>query len=508
MDKKPVFIHSLFRTGSTYIWNKFRQSDRYYCYYEPFHQDFVSLSREHPDLWEFSKAVTEHMHFPDLERSLTFEYRSLFVPGENGLPLFRKSFSFDEYCYNGSNPRVKKYLDSLIANAKDKIPVLKFNRSSLRIRWFKSNYPESVNLYLVRHPHDQFHSYLSMMKDNGLDVFLIMDLMIAGKNQNAGMFKLLASRIPLVDFPKRNFQIERLIYGILGNCYSIKEKYYIFYFIWLYSYYENVLNADLIVNLDLLTSNPYYREKIVRFLRNADFPPVEFQDARIHKYQTFLLEKNTMREIEQEIQSQFFRYIDKKEREIFFAKASSVEQELFNITETASPDNRKDVARLPQNQPYEFDDAITAIADVLIRRSKRAEALEIDMKRINSRLVREQQEVNAMIRSMDALKDHQISKLRKIHLMKEKQKLEMLNEQLAVQSALLDQNFKGFGLRSSGLDDGDEPIAEREQWILKVERELTRGAEWFEEKERELQKKKSLLMEKSRLLKHMKRQMG
>lgn len=508
MDKKPVFIHSLFRTGSTYVWNNFRKSDRYYCYYEPFHQDFVSLSREHPDLWEFSKAVTEHMHFPDLDRSLTFEYHSLFVPGEKGLPLFKKSFSFDEYCRSGSNLRMKKYLDSLILNAKNKIPVLQFNRSPLRIRWFKSNYPDSLNLYLVRHPHDQFQSYISMMKDNGLDIFLAMDLMIAGKSQDYGMFKLLSSSIPLVDFHDRSFQNERLIYGVLGNCYSAREKYFIFYFIWLYSFYENVLNADFVVNINLLTSNPYYRKKIAQFLMEADITDVEFQDANIQRYRDFLLREDMMGEIERDIQSLFFHYADKEERKKFFSKVSPADMELFDIANTALPDKRNDCAQLPQNEPYEFSDDIKAITDVLIRRSKRAETLEADIKHMNSRLVREQQEVNAMVKTMEALKDHQISRLRMIHLLKEKQKLEKINEKLAIHSAILEKNYKDYELKIPDARESERSIAKRDQWAEKVEQELNRCVLWFEEKTQELKKKKALLMMRSRLLKEMKRQMG
>ncbi len=508
MEKRPIFIHSLFRTGSTYIWNKFRQNDRYYCYYEPLHQDFVSLSREHPDLWEFSRAVTEHMHFPDLDRSLTFEYHSLFIPGEKGLPLFKKSFSFDEYCHNGTNIGFKEYLDSLIRNAKDKVPVLQFNRSPLRIRWFQSNYLDSVNIYLVRHPHDQFQSYVSMMRDNGLDIFITMDLMIAGKNQNAGLFKLLASRIPLVNFHHNNFQNERLIYGILGNCYSAREKFFIFYYIWLYAFYENVLNADLVINVDLLSSDSDYRKKVVQILRNFDILDVEFQDAHVQKYDSFLLSEEMMREIEREIQSVFFRYADKKERKKFFSEVSRADKELFRIDKTALRNRRKSISLSSQNEPYEFNDALKTIADLLLRRSKRAEALETDIKRKNSILVSEQQEVNAMMKMMYALKDHQISRLKMIHLMKERQKLEKLNEELTAHSVMLDNHFKSYELKKPDARENDLPIANREQWLVKVERELNQSVAWFEEKIRQLQKKKSILMEKSRLLKRMKQQMG
>lgn len=509
MNNKPIFIHSLFRTGSTYFWNKFRQKDQYYCYYEPFHQDFVSLSREHPDLWEFSKVVTQQMNFPDLDRSLTFEYRNLIMPEKKGLPLFRKSFSFDEYCHNGSNLRAKKYLDSLTKNAKSKIPVLQFNRSPLRIKWFKSNYPDALHLYLVRHPHDQFQSYVSMMKDNELDIFLVMDLMIAGKNQNSEMFRLLASRIPLVDVRNRNFKYEGLVYGILSNCYSAWEKYYIFYFIWFYSFYENVSNADFIVNMDLLTSDLEYRRKVVRFLKKAGITNIDFRNANLRKYQTFLLKKTTMREIEREIQSLFFQYTNKRDQDDFFSKASRTERDFFGILKTIYKKDKGEIAKnLPYQESYEFDDSVKTVIDALIRKYKRAENLELDLKRLNSTLVPEQQEMNKAIEMIDVLKDHQISKLREIHLMREKQELEKVNKKLAIQSELLDKKSKEFKLDRPVEKKNERQIVEKEKLLKEFEHELNRTALWFEEEARELQKKKLLLIEKSMLIKQIKRKIG
>ena len=38
MKGKPVFIHSLFRSGSTYFFTVFRRADGFWCYQESLHE--------------------------------------------------------------------------------------------------------------------------------------------------------------------------------------------------------------------------------------------------------------------------------------------------------------------------------------------------------------------------------------------------------------------------------------------------------------------------------------
>ena len=44
MEKKVIFIHGMFRSSSTYFWNKFRTMA--HCYYEPFHPDLARLTED------------------------------------------------------------------------------------------------------------------------------------------------------------------------------------------------------------------------------------------------------------------------------------------------------------------------------------------------------------------------------------------------------------------------------------------------------------------------------
>ncbi|MEA3115191.1 MAG: hypothetical protein QOG58_4990, partial [Caballeronia sp.] len=43
LTKSPLFLHSLFRSGSTYLFEKFRRTDRFYCYQEPCNEALIDL---------------------------------------------------------------------------------------------------------------------------------------------------------------------------------------------------------------------------------------------------------------------------------------------------------------------------------------------------------------------------------------------------------------------------------------------------------------------------------
>ena len=77
MNMAPVFIHSLFRTGSTYIWLKFRNNEQYYCYYEPFHEVLSILTRDVSNLLneDLARDVLGH---PAIKKRYFFDKTFLF----------------------------------------------------------------------------------------------------------------------------------------------------------------------------------------------------------------------------------------------------------------------------------------------------------------------------------------------------------------------------------------------------------------------------------------------
>lgn len=282
--QRPIFIHSQFRTGSTYLWNKFRQDRENCCYYEPFHQDLVKLEPRRPHLWSHDQATTRSMRHPDLDKNYLAEYEQLLTAGQTGVPFFKKSFSFDDFCNNGSNPEQKQYLDFLIARAGSKRPVFKFTRSSLRIRWFTMNYPDALHIYLVRNPRDQFQSYLLMDRENEEHIFLVMDLIAAGVNKQQPPFCYLAAKVPLLEYHADSFDMEHAVYSRLLNCYSPEQRYFIFSVIWFQALLVNARHAGLVININLLQDSAAYRGTVSRKISEQGAGAPDFSDCRISTY--------------------------------------------------------------------------------------------------------------------------------------------------------------------------------------------------------------------------------
>jgi hypothetical protein len=361
MTKKPIFIHSLFRTGSTYVWNKFRQDKRYHCYYEPFHQILAILDVHNLSPWSGDqKIITRSMRHPDLNRDYLFEYRGLCKEGQKGVTYFKKSFSFDNFLDNDVNPDQKKYVDSLIENAGNKRPLLQFNRSALRIRWFKKYYPSDLHIYLVRNPLDQFNSYLSMAEEQKLDIFLVMDLITTGVNLQNGIFKELAKRIPLFEYHSPVFADEEYFYRQLLPGYSVEEKYFILYYTWFAALLENLLNDSLILNINFLSSKPAYRGKINRNLGKFKIDPLDFSDSNVKKCDIAALPENQVKEIQETVQSIILKQY--------------TEAEISKILATLDDDNRE-YFKINRNEWEAMRKKILPVIDLQNERSKKSQLL-------------------------------------------------------------------------------------------------------------------------------------
>jgi glycosyltransferase involved in cell wall biosynthesis len=314
MATPPIFLHSLFRTGSTYIWNKFRQNDHYYCYYEPFHQAMAELTADNIEtLLTKDFAAVNH---PPLDNYYLYEYKLLLDHRQEALPFYKKSFGFDEFCFKGEeNPDLRKYIDYLLAGTAERIPLLQFNRSALRVRWFKKYYPGALNIYLLRNPWDQWSSYFEVTRKAKEKIFFVMDLLTASVNAGTGDFQPLAEFFPLVEYHRDVFSDELKFYRLIEPYYSLEEKYAIFYYTWLKSLLENVLNADVVLNLNRLSVDTQYRKEFESFISRHSGKAVEFQDAAIRTYEEYPLGKKKLIAIETDIQQLVFSSLAQSEKQ-------------------------------------------------------------------------------------------------------------------------------------------------------------------------------------------------
>jgi hypothetical protein len=179
-DDAPIFIHSLWRAGSTYLWSRFRALPQICAYYEPFHEALASASEA--DLAASTPESWSSGHEP-LERPYFAEFLPLIA--DRGVPGFAKSFSIDHYFED--DPAIlageDRYVAALIAHARAqaKRPVFGCCRTLGRARWLKRRFG-GVHLVLTRNPRQQWYSGYLQKIERGNAYFELMPFQILGKS--------------------------------------------------------------------------------------------------------------------------------------------------------------------------------------------------------------------------------------------------------------------------------------------------------------------------------------
>ncbi len=79
MNARPVFIHSLFRSGSTYLYHVFRRSSGgYWCYQEPLHEAPLAAIHDPGILLSFDVNASEALRHPRLTKAYYQELYDVF----------------------------------------------------------------------------------------------------------------------------------------------------------------------------------------------------------------------------------------------------------------------------------------------------------------------------------------------------------------------------------------------------------------------------------------------
>lgn len=141
-----IFITARFRSGSTLLWNLFRQLPGMTAYYEPLNERrwFDPAARgSHVDATH--RGVDDYWREYEGLESL----RDVYQPNWTSENLYLDREFWD--------PRLKTYIATLIERAAGR-PVLQFNRVDFRLPWLRRHFPRAQIVHLYRHPRDQWCS--------------------------------------------------------------------------------------------------------------------------------------------------------------------------------------------------------------------------------------------------------------------------------------------------------------------------------------------------------------
>jgi len=268
----PVFVHSSFRTGSTWFWSKLRADPTALAYGEFFHEQLATLKLAdfdslHPGSWESGHSATApyFMEFLPLIR------------GASGVALYQASMALESFVPRGGSGGAlskaeKAYVAGLIAFAHraERIPVLTCTRTLGRAGSLKRGFG-GTHILLKRNLLHQWHSYAKQRRI-GNPYFVRTVLTTIDRNAHD----------PFIGWMRGTLAAR---YGAHANLWlrdiGEDDLFAIFLGLHVYLMMQAFTVADLVVDINRLgRGDRLYRRRLEGTIAAATHVKVDLSDAR------------------------------------------------------------------------------------------------------------------------------------------------------------------------------------------------------------------------------------
>lgn len=272
MSAGPIFLHSLFRSGSTFLFGAFRRStEGYWCYQEPLNEHLRHVADAPERLLEIDSRAGSLLRHPALDKPYFWEFYQV---RDAIATLFRKEFSYDGFFMPRKDPSFRdliSYLQALIDSAKGR-PFFQCCRTTGRVAALRDTL-DGTHIHLWRNPHDQWWSYQVGDYFNATTqlIFNAVDL-------PAPLAAVWAS-CEVAGF--HDGDIEKELAHARRHRLPAREDYFSFYALWLFSMLACEGAADLSVNIDALSTSGAYRQHILDMLARAGIGGLDLSDCDI-----------------------------------------------------------------------------------------------------------------------------------------------------------------------------------------------------------------------------------
>lgn len=270
--QRPIYIHSLFRAGSTYIFTAFRRSESgYWCYQEPLNE-FLLFARSNPEsIIDVHVDKAKQLRHPSMDKPYFYEF---YPAAGKVLPLFKKSFPYDQYFEQDAVALqdLHAYITALVENAQGR-PVLQCCRSVGRMATAKS-VADGVNIFLWRNPWDQWYSYKI---DSYFDV---ANLLIANAQNTPPFITAVKQAIGIEEYHNPE-QLDDEILHFQKCRLDARGSYLLFYALWCHALLEAREHCDMDINIDRLSLSQNYRKSIQKRFASYNIDGIDFDDCHV-----------------------------------------------------------------------------------------------------------------------------------------------------------------------------------------------------------------------------------
>lgn len=274
---EPIFLQALWRTGSTYLFGKFRTRDELRCYFEPLHESLFCKTREKL-LTDYQAASKKFGH-----NSISHNYYDEFnVRAEGGVAGFKRRFTLENYVLgpDEDDPELEAYIQGLIDHAEEngQRAVMQFNRGVLRAEWMRERF-EGTHIYLNRNPSDMLSSY----RNKGY--YLPVYLAIIGQNAEHPVFQEIAERYGVKPYDHSHVRDQRKFtatfkhFARQARGLAHEDEQDIVAFFWTLGLAQATRYADVIIDTDQILE-PNGRT-MPELLGKATYMDIDFSDISV-----------------------------------------------------------------------------------------------------------------------------------------------------------------------------------------------------------------------------------
>lgn len=265
----PVFVHSLFRAGSTYIFSVFRRSKAgYWCYQEPMSEFVLSARNERESMLAADDNLAKVLRHPGMKGAY---YSELYSVSDECITMLDESCIYDGYFATTPEQAGVPYLSGLVALAKGR-PVIQECRTSSRIGVIKKALG-GCHVYLWRNPWDQWWSYkVDHYFDNATQ-------MCINAAQHPDIITRLIEEVGFKGLAEGNI-FEKFSW-FFQNCLSPDNSYLVFYVLWFLGLKEGLTHTDLQINIDRLSDSLDYRKQVTAALEDKGVDGLDFSDCSV-----------------------------------------------------------------------------------------------------------------------------------------------------------------------------------------------------------------------------------
>ncbi|SEL45693.1 MULTISPECIES: hypothetical protein [Pseudomonas] len=312
MNLNPIFVHSLFRSGSTYLFNVFRRAnDKYWCYQEPENEWLLELD-ERPELvLAVGASDAKNVNHPDIGLPYFWEFLQI---KDSLVGLFKKEISFQDIFLEDLTTEQHVYFSTLISEAKNK-PVLQLCRSFGRAAALKKSFG-GVHLHLWREPRSQWWSF----KIN--DYFDAATQLIFMGGAVPDVLRKVYRHVELQDISLA--QIDRARVFAESNPLDWRRGYYLFFSLWVYSNICLESVSDISVCIDNLSLSDEYRAKFKGECLLFGLDDINVDDCKIPQVFLGPKEATEYSKIESEVLGLFREYYSDREIDALISRLDSL----------------------------------------------------------------------------------------------------------------------------------------------------------------------------------------